>query len=117
MYNSGFITIFIIVEMTLIVTYIALIGYLIRYLRRVHTAMWVELGRPSLWITINPFDLVGQFRLLWTMARTFVFILVSFQYATLNDTRLTKLIWSTRFLLVVCGFLWPGMRIFQQAQP
>ena len=52
MFDSPLMTAFTVAEFTLIYTYIGLILYLIWYLRRVHTAMWVQLGRP--WMPTGP---------------------------------------------------------------
>jgi hypothetical protein len=99
-------TIFTVVVVTLIATYLGLICYLIWYLRGMHTAMWIDLGRP--WInTPNPFNLIAQLRFLRMMLVTAAFLLLTFQYRTLNDTQVSKLIWTIRTLLVIIGFLFP----------
>jgi hypothetical protein len=105
MFDSPFMTIFTAAEGTLTFAYLGLIGYLIWYLRRTHTAMWIQLGPWTR--TMNPFDIVGQFRLIWTMWKTIAFIWVTFQYRTLNDSRVTRLIWSIRILFLVVGFSMP----------
>ena|SRR6266853_1970704 len=84
--------------------YFALMVYLISYLRKVHTTMWVQLGRPSGPYSGNPFDVISILKFFWTWLRTAGFILLTNQYATLNDPKLTKLIWSIRVLLLVGAF-------------
>jgi hypothetical protein len=86
----------------LLAAYIFSIGYLITYLRRVHTETWVQLGRPAIQIP-DPFNPLSMLRGLRTFLLTGWFMLVSNEPSKLNDVRVTKLIWSIRILLVV-GF-------------
>jgi hypothetical protein len=85
--------------------YLLLIAYLIGYLRRVHTATWVQLGRPSIPARVNPFDLIGLLRALRVALLTGRFMFLSNQHSKLDDARVTNLIWSIRILLVVCFLL------------
>jgi hypothetical protein len=73
-------------------------SYLMKYLRRVHTVAWVELGRPSM----PPEQATFQFVRSWFL--TFVFI-CSNRYKNLEDTRLSALILLGRAFLALLVFL------------
>jgi hypothetical protein len=81
------------------VAYLFSLNYLMDYLRRLHTATWAHLGRPSFptiaELTANPSRFVRS-RLL---TRRFIF---GTGYKSLEDERLNQLIWLVRILLA-CG--------------
>lgn len=77
----------------IIVIYLGSIGYLMRYLRRVYTMIWIDLGEPTLWgkrTLTNPF---GYLRDGGLGVLRFVF---SSQYKNLDDSQLANLIWIVR---------------------
>ena len=98
--------IFAIATMLTILIYLGSIGYLMRYLRRVYTMLWVDLGEPTLPGTFsekrtpaNPFGYLSDGG--WGMLR-FVF---SNQYKTADDPKLANLIWVVRASFVASGIL------------
>jgi len=76
-------------------TYLGAFAYLTTYLRRAYTMTWVELGEFTPWDArrLNPSGLIE-----WCVAgvRTLGFALFSNQYRTVQDRRLTFLIWLIR---------------------
>jgi hypothetical protein len=98
--------IFAIATMLTILIYLSSIGYLMKYLRRVYTALWVDLGEPTLPGTFskkrtpaNPFGYLkdGGFGII-----RFVF---SNQYKNVDDPKLANLIWVVRASFVASGIL------------
>ncbi len=79
-----------------VLTYLGAIDYLIRYLRRTYTMIWVELGSFTFWE--QPRDLIH-----WYIAemRTAGFVLLSSRYKALQDRKLTNLIWLVRVSFVL----------------
>lgn len=77
--------------------YLGSIGYLMRYLRRVYTDFWVDLGEPTLWgkrTLTNPFGYSSDGGL---GVLRFVF---SNQYKNVDDSKLANLVWVVRASLV-----------------
>jgi hypothetical protein len=98
------------ITFVIIVIYIGAIGYLMKYLRRVYTMLWVDLGEPTLAWTFskkstlaNPLGASSDGGL--GMLR-FVF---SNQYKNIDDSKLANLIWVVRtsfiagiVLIIIC---------------
>jgi heme/copper-type cytochrome/quinol oxidase subunit 3 len=84
--------------------YLALVSYTTNYLRRMHTATWAALGKPSFPATRPSMQ---DFRALILLSG---FVLFSNQYKTLNDRRLVRLVWSIRILLAIIFLLGPTLR-------
>jgi hypothetical protein len=96
--DSAILYVTFIVEGIGVLGYLLVVSYLINYLRRVHTDVWMQLGKPSL---EHPSNVMNWFRSFRTFHLTVYFIFLSGRHRTLNDARLTKLVWSARILLVV----------------
>jgi hypothetical protein len=80
-----------------IVIYVWRMNSLIDYIRRVHTATWEKLGRPSLQPARS-----GNMTQYFSAALSFVdFALVSRQHRILGDAILTRQLWSLRALFIV----------------
>jgi hypothetical protein len=86
------------------VIYMASVGYLMRYLKNAHHETWTSLGSPSLILNNSIRNGFLSLRFLFGS-----------KYRTLNDPKLTKLIWGTRALFFLCLALiltgkWLGYR-------
>jgi hypothetical protein len=91
------------VLMTLAIVYIGSLVYLVHYLRRVHAALWIELGSPrfsSSWAHNNRLEFLRSF---WNVFR-FIF---GNRYKSLADQQIPSLIWLIRgsFLLLTGLFI------------
>jgi uncharacterized BrkB/YihY/UPF0761 family membrane protein len=89
--------------MTLAIVYLGSLAYLAHYLRRVHTALWIELGSPRFspsWAHDNRLEFLRSF---WNVLR-FIF---SDRYKSLPDQQIPSLIWLIRgsFLLTIGLFI------------
>jgi hypothetical protein len=97
-------------QMIVLVAYLFSVNHLMDYLRRFHTATWVQLGRPSFPTiaehTANPSRFVQS----GFLTAQFIF---STGYKSLKDERLNQLIWLVRILLV-CGAI--GMIVLGMSQ-
>jgi hypothetical protein len=84
--------------MIVVVAYFFSLNYLMDYLRRFHTATWAHLGRPSFPSiaehTANPSRFVQS----GFLTLRFIF---SSEYKSLEDERLSQLIWLIRILLIL----------------
>lgn len=88
---------------TAAIVYLGSVAYLVSYLRRVHTVLWVELGSPRFspqWTRDNPVEFAQSF---WKVLR-FIF---GDRYESLADPKIRSLIWLTRgsFLLAIGLFV------------
>jgi hypothetical protein len=80
------------------VAYLAAIAHLLTYLRRVHTATWANIGRPT--ITMGSWASTDPLKVARTGIRLFQFIFGR-QHRDLGDSHLTGLIWLIRSSLVL----------------
>lgn len=82
-----------------VILYVGAVVYLFSYLRQAHRGFWLDLGAPTL-STSDGHDHVQG------LAQILMF-LFSKKHTTLNDPRLTQLVWFIRIsLLLVCvGFV------------
>jgi hypothetical protein len=78
-------------------------GYLLSYLRRVHTPVWEQLGRPKLFHVATSLREIPQ--LFHGMLRdtfgTHRFLYFSNSHKDLNDVWLNALIWVVRILAIL----------------
>ena|SRR5215475_1300138 len=85
----------------LVMAYLASVVYLMNYLRRVHTATWAQLGRPS----FPPFSADVDERMRFAKAGFLtLWFIFSSRYKTLADAQLNSLVWRIRLLsaLIIC---------------
>ena len=87
--------------------YLASIFYFIGYLRRDHTAIWANLGRPD-FLKVQGASLDVQFKQLVALFSTWKFIFTG-AHTSMNDSRLSTLVWLLRVLIVGCIVLFAGL--------
>jgi hypothetical protein len=90
---------FCIVALLVVAAYLASLAYLMRYLRRVHTATWADLGRPS--FPGFSADLDERMRFARSGFVTLQFVLFSNRYKLLGDAKVSATIPLIRLLAVV----------------
>jgi hypothetical protein len=84
--------------MLALVAYLAAFAYLLTYLRRVHTATWANIGRPT--ITMGYWGSTDPLKLARTGILLFRFVFGR-QYRDLGDSHLARLIWLIRSCLAL----------------
>jgi hypothetical protein len=88
-------------------SYLASIFYFVGYLRRVHVETWADLGRPD-FAKVQNASIQLQFRQLQALFNTWRFIF-SNAHASMNDTRLSALVWLLRVLIAGCFLTFAGL--------
>jgi len=88
-----------------IVIYLGSIWYLMRYLRRAYTMLWVDLGEPTLPINLGKRTLTNPFGYLRDGGLGIIRFVFSNQYKKIDDPRLTNLIWVVRAALAATAVL------------
>jgi hypothetical protein len=90
-----------------VVTVMALVGYMLNYLKRVHPATWEALGQPALPSLPKTRPSMEN---VYAMLAFWGFVLLSNRYKALNDPQLAKVIWYTRILTALNLFLAPILK-------
>jgi hypothetical protein len=88
-----------------VVGYLVSILYFIGYLQRVHHRTWVNLGEPQLIKIVGPIQ--DQARQLRALLETWRFIF-SGAHVSMEDSRLSTLVWSLRMLILGVLFSFIG---------
>jgi len=90
-----------------VVTVMALVSYMLNYLKRVHPAAWEAMGQPALPSLPKTRPSIENVRAMLAFWR---FVLLSNQYKALNDPQLAKVIWYTRILTALGLLLGPILK-------
>jgi hypothetical protein len=89
------------VMFVVVARYLYLVHFLMSYLRRTHSTLWMQLGRPE-FSKKKIQNLNG--RSWFVLMGTLKFVLLSPEYKDLDDLQFNKLIWSIRVLFFLFAF-------------
>jgi hypothetical protein len=94
-------------QLITVFTVMALVGFMLNYLRRIHPRTWEALGQPTL-------PSLSKTRPSMENARALLafwgFVLFSNQYRALDDPQLVKLVWMIRVFFALGLLLGPILR-------
>ena len=105
--GTPMITAYTVLIVAFVLGYLATIFYFIGYLRRAHTAVWANIGRPD-FSKVQGASIDVQFRQLLALFSTWKFIFTG-AHNRMSDSRLSALVWLLRILIVGCLFLFAGL--------
>ena len=89
----------------LTITYLILCTHLLVYLWRFHTKVWIELGRPSVYLLLFR-NVAGISCLIQTASLTSRFLFLDTRYKLLEDNQLSTAVVLFRIVALCLVLLW-----------